>query len=263
MNKTNAVLSELSRNSYPVYILHMVVMGVIALTLTGLPIPAMRKFLILSIVTFVVSNMMIYTWRTTLQKQINMKTITTFVLVVLITGAAFRGYPEAINTPGTPAETLAETQPQSQSLHAAVINNDLVSVEILIQSRANVDEREPASGSSPLMTAALFGRTEIVQKLLDAGADINHQNNDGSTALHTAAFFCHPEITKRLLAASTDRSIRNKAGSTALESVLVPFEIVKPIYDYMQKIYEPLGLTIDQDRIQKTRPEIAKLLTEE
>ncbi|RIJ50371.1 hypothetical protein D1614_00065 [Maribellus luteus] len=66
-----------------------------------------------------------------------------------------------------------------------------------------------------------------------------------------------------MLAASADRSIRNKAGSTALESVLVPFEIVKPIYDYMQKIYEPLGLTINQERIQKTRPEIAKLLTEE
>ncbi|MCE4564824.1 acyltransferase family protein [Maribellus sp. CM-23] len=259
LNKTNAVLSELSRNSYPVYILHMVVMGVIALTLTDLPIPAMLKFLILSIVTFVVSNMMIYTWRTTLQKQINMKTITTFVLVVLITGAAFRGYPEAINAPEIPAET----QPQSQSLHAAVINNDLASVEMLIESGASVDEREPASGSSPLMTAALFGRTEIAQKLLDAGADIDYQNNDGSTALHTAAFFCHPKITKRLLAASADRSIRNKAGSTALESVLVPFEMVKPIYDYMQKIYEPLGLTIDQERIQKTRPEIAKLLTEE
>jgi len=258
LNKTNSLLSELGRNSYSVYIIHTVVLGVIALTLIDLSISSMLKFLILSILTFVVSNMVIYTWRMTLQKQINMKTITTVLLVVLITGAAFRGYPESFKTENTVAG-----HPQSQSLHAAIIEGNSETVKQLIKSGADVNQKEPASGSSPLMTASLFGRTEIAKKLLDAGADIDYKNNDGSTALHTAAFFCQTEIVKLLMAANADHSIRNNAGSTALESVLVPFEMVKPIYDYMQKIYEPLGLAIDQERIQKARPEIAKLLTNE
>jgi len=47
LNKTNAIVNELNRNSYAVYIIHTVVLGVIALTLIGLPIPAMIKFFIL------------------------------------------------------------------------------------------------------------------------------------------------------------------------------------------------------------------------
>ena len=100
----------------------------------------------------------------------------------------------------------------------------------------------------------------IALELIKAGAEVNFKNNDGSTALHTAAFFCRTEIVKALLVNGADKTIRNNAGSTAYESVVVPFETVKPVYDYFSKIYVPLGLTLDYDRIQTARPKIAQLL---
>lgn len=257
MNKTNALLGELSRNSYSVYIIHVIVMGVIAVTLLGVQIPAFLKFILLSILTFVISNMLIYSWRMTIQKQINMKTIATATLSVLILIAAFVNNPVwAENNQGTPGVSST----QNQSIHAAVVSGNVEGVKQLIANGADVNEKEPASGSTPIMTAALFNRVEIAQMLLDAGASINIKNNDGSTALHTAAFFCRTEMVKLFLEKGADKNIRNNAGSTALESVQIPFEMVKPVYDYMQQIYEPMGLKLDQEQIQKLRPEVARML---
>ncbi len=261
LNKTTPFLSELSRNSYSVYIVHVVVLGVIALAMMNIQLPGMLKFLILSILTFAVSNMMISSWRMATQKQFNMKTIVTSLVVIFIMGTAFQGFPESVKNNGS---TVTQQDPTcTNNIHAAIINNDLESVKTLIASGSDINEKEPASGSSPLTTAAMMNRKEIARLLVEAGADLNQANSDGSTALHTAAFFCRTEIVKLLLENDADKSIRNNSNATALESVQAPFEMVKPIYDYIQSIYEPIGLKLDMERLQKTRPEIAKLLTTE
>ena len=96
--------------------------------------------------------------------------------------------------------------------------------------------------------------------LIEAGADLDQQNNDGSTALLTAAFFCRTEIVEALLAAGADRSIPNYAGSTALDVVTVPFEALEPTYDFLGSVLAPYGLKLDYDRIKQTRPVIADML---
>jgi ankyrin repeat protein len=95
---------------------------------------------------------------------------------------------------------------------------------------------------------------------MDAGADLNIQNNDGSTALITAAFFCRPEIVKMLLAKTANKTIRNKYGQTAYETVLAPFSEVKPVYDMLGNALAPMGLKLDYAYIEKTRPVIASML---
>jgi hypothetical protein len=260
LNKTNPLMNELNKNSYSVYIIHTIVLGVIALPLMSLHIPTMIKFLILSVLTFIFSNMIVYSYRTIKQKQINIKTIATTVLVVLILGAAINGYTDP--TTKQQNNTSENSLPQSsQSIHAAVIAGDLETIKQLIVSGANLKEKEPAGGSSPLISAAVFNQTEIALALITAGADVNFINNDGSTPLHTAAFFCRTEIVKSLLASGADTNIKNNAGSIAAESVTVPFEAVAGIYDYFAKIYEPLGLKLDMERIKNTRPEIAKMIS--
>jgi ankyrin repeat protein len=74
---------------------------------------------------------------------------------------------------------------------------------------------------------AQFGKTEMAKVLIEAGGDLNFQNNDGSTALHTAAFFCRPEIVRVLLDKGADKTIKNKFGATAYQSVAGPFIDVK------------------------------------
>ncbi len=115
-------------------------------------------------------------------------------------------------------------------------------------------------GSSPLIIAATFGRTEVAKALIEAGAGIDQKNNDGSTALHTAALFCRTEIVKTLLDKGADKSVRNNAGSTALELVSGPFDTVKGTYDFFGTVLKPFGLELDYERIEATRPKIAKML---
>lgn len=261
LNKTNNILKELSRNSYSVYIIHMIVLGVVALALTHLPVHGGVKYLLLSGFTFLLSNMIIYTWRETRQKTINTKTVVTAMAVVFVIGTAFQKS-ELKSTETQKSSTSLEQTANQQpiSLHAAVVTGNMEMVKYHIESGSDINEKEPAGGSSPLISACVFGQTEAALALINAGADINQTNNDGSTALHSAAFFCRTEIVKALLAAGIDTTIKNNTGSTAAESVTAPFEAVKGIYEYFSKVYEPLGLKLDLERIQSTRIVIAEIL---
>lgn len=60
------------------------------------------------------------------------------------------------------------------------------------------------------MLAVSHGRLDMVQLLLQSGADVNIQDEDGSTALMCAAEHHHIEIVKLLLAQpDCDLSIRD------------------------------------------------------
>lgn len=151
-------------------------------------------------------------------------------------------------------------KPPQVDIHTAVLTENLPALKQHIAAGSNLNEKDPFGGSSPLITAAVFGKTAEARTLIDAGADINFQNNDGSTALHTAAFFCRPEIVKMLVASGADKTIRNTYGATAYESVAGPFNEVKNSYDIMGKVLGPMGLKLDYEYLEKTRPEIAAML---
>ena len=145
-------------------------------------------------------------------------------------------------------------------IHTAVVTENLAALKQHIAAGSNLNEKDPFGGSSPLISASVFGKTEMAKILIEAGADINFQNNDGSTALHTSAFFCRPEIVKMLLDKNADKTIKNKFGATPYESVVAPFADVKGAYDMMGTVLGPMGLKLDYVYIEKTRPEIAAML---
>lgn len=69
-------------------------------------------------------------------------------------------------------------------------------------------------GTSPLCAAALWNHPEIVQLLLDAGADPRQPNRSGSfpTALHCAALQEHGKICMTLLQANADPHAVDRSG---------------------------------------------------
>ena len=159
-----------------------------------------------------------------------------------------------------PSSSESTQPPPSAGLHQAALEGNLEAIRQLIEAGADLNEKEPSGGSSPLIVAATFGQTEVAKALIEAGADVDQRNNDGSTALLSAAFLCRTEIVAALLDAGADKSIRNNAGSTALEVVTVPFDVIKGTYDYLGVILGPLGLELDYERIRMTRPKIAEML---
>ncbi|KAJ8938289.1 hypothetical protein NQ318_020348 [Aromia moschata] len=73
-------------------------------------------------------------------------------------------------------------------------------------------------GQTALMLAVSHGRLDMVKMLLEAGADVNIQDEDGSTALMCAAEHGHIEIVKHFLShPECDSSITDVDGSTALK----------------------------------------------
>ncbi len=154
----------------------------------------------------------------------------------------------------------AEIAAPNMDIQAAIISNNLEAVRQHIASGTDIDAKDAFSGSTPLITAITFGKTDIAKALIDAGADLSLKNNDGSTALHCAAFFCRVESLQMLIDANADKTLRNNYGATARETVLGPFGEIKPIYELMQQQLGPIGLQLDMDEIEKTRPVIAMML---
>jgi uncharacterized protein len=157
-------------------------------------------------------------------------------------------------------DSTASAAVPSVDIHTAVLTGNKDALKQHIAAGSNINEKDPFGGSSPLISAAVFGKIEEATILLDAGADINFQNNDGSTALHTAAFFCRTDIVKLLLERGADKSITNKFGATPYMTVAAPFSEVKNVYDMMGQMLEPMGLKLDYAHLEKTRPVIAEML---
>ncbi|KAK3912257.1 KN motif and ankyrin repeat domain-containing protein 1 [Frankliniella fusca] len=82
---------------------------------------------------------------------------------------------------------------------------------------ADVNQRAKQHGQTALMLAVSHGRLDTVRLLLEAGADVNIQDEDGSTALMCAAEHGHLDIIKLLLAQpDCDVTVVDHDGSTAL-----------------------------------------------
>jgi len=189
-----------------------------------------------------------------------MKTLNTRYLKPIITLSFVVMLLVACTQSRNDSETTSVTAKPEIDMQTAVISGNIEAVKEHIKAGTDLNQKEQMSGSTPLISAATFDKLEIAKALIDAGADLSIQNNDGATALHTAAFFCRVEIVQLLIDANADKSIRNNFGATARESVLGPFEQIKPVYTMMQEQLKIFGLQLDMAELEKTRPVIAMML---
>ena len=70
LDKQGKVSKELNKNSYNVYIIHMIVIGFLALTMLNTAIPSLLKYLILTVSTYAACNLIIYFYRKVIKSKI-------------------------------------------------------------------------------------------------------------------------------------------------------------------------------------------------
>lgn len=63
LNRAGKILKALNENSYYVYIIHVIVLGCLALILLDTTIPSLLKYLTLAVSTWVISNLIVYGFR--------------------------------------------------------------------------------------------------------------------------------------------------------------------------------------------------------
>lgn len=190
----------------------------------------------------------------------NTKQITTNLLITFLVAALLLIGCTENNVTAQQKKPASKMKKPKTDFHTAVATGNIEAVKQHIVAGTDINLKDALGGSSPLITACLYEQQEIARLLLEAGANINFQNNDGSTPLHVAAFFCKPEIVKLLLEMKADKTIKNKYNSTAYETVAAPFAQVKTIYEQMKQMLAPIGIKIDFSYVEKTRPIIATML---
>ncbi|KAJ8952804.1 hypothetical protein NQ318_008121 [Aromia moschata] len=115
---------------------------------------------------------------------------------------------------------MSEIKSQEQSekeIFEAIDKNDVVLLKSLLSEKQNVNIVDENS-MTPLQHACYKGNKEIVQLLLDQGADVNcseHQHN--YTALHFAGLSGNSDICLALLLAGAKSSETNTVGRTAAQ----------------------------------------------
>ena len=102
------------------------------------------------------------------------------------------------------------------ALSLAAYMGKLQFVQRLVEAGADVN----FYGWSPLSYAAYNGHTAIVDYLLKRGAEINATTENGSSALFFAARFGHIEVIKLLLKNKADPTLANENGDTAIDWAL-------------------------------------------
>ena len=68
----------------------------------------------------------------------------------------------------------------------AILEGDEVIIEALLKKGANPNLRDSKTGETLLMLAATYSKPEVVQALIEGGADLNARNKSGRTALSLA-----------------------------------------------------------------------------
>ena len=89
-------------------------------------------------------------------------------------------------------------------------------MQVLLKAHANVNAKQGFAKPTALMLAAEQGHLDVVQALLDAGADLNAGKGEWGTALMKAAQNGHLGVVRALIAAKADVNAADQQGTTAL-----------------------------------------------
>jgi len=110
-------------------------------------------------------------------------------------------------------------------IHGAARNRDAKQIRELLASGVDVDclngKAPNGDGGNTALWFAAQGPAasglEVVQILVEAGADINRQCEHGRTALHMASAWGHLDVVKYLLARGADETICAEIDGTPAE----------------------------------------------
>ncbi|WP_257281818.1 ankyrin repeat domain-containing protein [Endozoicomonas sp. ISHI1] len=118
------------------------------------------------------------------------------------------------------SENTGESHPDQffpdQAFYNACFDEDLDQVQKSLAEGVNVNAVMNNDGLNALMLACIWGHKDVVEHLINAGADLNAQTEIGSTSLHFAARKGHSDIVKRLIEAGADINLTLSDGSTPL-----------------------------------------------
>lgn len=109
-------------------------------------------------------------------------------------------------------------------------------IEWLVERGAEINAISKDRGYSPVMDAVWKSSLDIVEALIKLGADLNIISNDGQTALIVATGASNPKICELLVKNGADPNFKDKMGMSSLEYArLFKKQILIPLYEEYAK----------------------------
>lgn len=129
-----------------------------------------------------------------------------------------------------------------KKLHAACREGSVTAVKKAIAAGVDIESVDPTFGTTPLGSAAMAGKTEVMRVLIEAGADIHGSNLDRSPVI-AAASGRWVDAVRVLLDAGVDPNARSKHGAVSLYPAIRnrALEVVKLLVERGGRIDEGDG----------------------
>ncbi|KAM6510260.1 hypothetical protein FALCPG4_017884 [Fusarium falciforme] len=130
---------------------------------------------------------------------------------------------------------------------AAANNGEKEILERLINAKADVNRLGGEYNSTPLTYAAMYLPQESLRSILDAGADINFADDDGDTPLILAARSPDAKSVQFLLDRGADVLLRNNSNDNALDVAMATEDIncIKAVAQHVSAIMEALRVAME------------------
>jgi ankyrin repeat protein len=133
-------------------------------------------------------------------------------------------------------------------------------VQVLLERGAVIDLQDN-DGNTPLLQATNV-RLDVVQVLLDGGADVNVnlQNKYGMSPLHSAASDGNLEIVQVLLERGADVNVKNNNGDTPLISAAIGAAATRARLESDHRLEVVLDRESSRSRVLRRRLEVVRVL---
>ena len=112
--------------------------------------------------------------------------------------------------------TRAQNVPSINDLSGAARAGDVQRVKLLLADNKDPNQADRNGGRTPLHWAIRNNNAEIVDLLIEAGADVNKGDQAGKTALSHAAESGKVEMTEKLIKAGADVNKRDLVGGNSV-----------------------------------------------
>ena len=111
---------------------------------------------------------------------------------------------------------LAAPSGPAKDLLDAAAAGDTAKVAAALEAGAEVDSQDD-NGQTALLYAAGVGKDAVVPALLAAGANVDHTDTHSWSASMLASMYGHADVLKQLIDAGADLTKRTKVGRGALD----------------------------------------------